>query len=155
DLHFTAVRVIGGDPERLERAATWAAELGLEVWFSPYPLELTTEELLALFADCATRAERLRLAGAEVVFVARAELSLMNGGFLPGATQEDRLNLLLDHRGRLGELVGELSARVNEFLRDAVTVVRERFGGRVTYAAIALERVDWALFDIVGVDLYR
>ena len=38
DLHCNAVRVIGGDPERLELAATFAAELGLEVWFSPYPL---------------------------------------------------------------------------------------------------------------------
>lgn len=35
DLHCTAVRVIGGDPERLERAATVAGDLGLEVWFSP------------------------------------------------------------------------------------------------------------------------
>ncbi|MFF4621654.1 hypothetical protein [Nonomuraea jabiensis] len=42
DLHRTTVRVIGGDPERLELAATYAADLGLEVWFSPYPLELTT-----------------------------------------------------------------------------------------------------------------
>jgi hypothetical protein len=63
DLHCNAVRVMGGDPERLELAATYAAELGLEVWFSPYPLELTTDELLSLFADCAERAERLRWRG--------------------------------------------------------------------------------------------
>src|SRR6478735_4476314 len=53
DLHCNAVRVTGGDPDRLELAATIAADLGLEVWFSPYPLELTTEEMLALFAECA------------------------------------------------------------------------------------------------------
>ncbi|SEG63349.1 hypothetical protein SAMN05444920_103591 [Nonomuraea solani] len=155
DLHCTAVRVIGGDPERLELAATYAADLGLEVWFSPYPLELTTDETLALFADCARRAERIRRRGAEVVFVAGAELSLMNKGFLPGDTQEDRLGLLLTQRDSLAERVGELSARVNDFLARAVALVRERFGGRITYAAIPLERVDWAPFDIVGVDLYR
>ncbi|WP_101789523.1 hypothetical protein [Nonomuraea indica] len=155
DLHCTAVRVIGGDPERLEVAATYAADLGLEVWFSPYPLELTTEETLALFADCAERAERIRRRGAEVVFVTGAELSLMNKGFLPGETQEDRLEQLLAQRDRLAEQVGELSARVNDFLADAVARVRERFGGRLTYAALQLERVDWAPFDIVGVDLYR
>ncbi|WP_329080965.1 MULTISPECIES: hypothetical protein [unclassified Streptosporangium] len=154
DLHCTAVRVIGGDPERLELAATYAADLGLEVWFSPYPLELTAEETLSLFADCAERAERIRRRGAEVVFVAGAELSLMNKGFLPGDTQEDRLGLLTQ-RDRLAERVGELSARVNDFLADAVALVRERFGGRITYAAVPLERVDWAPFDIVGVDLYR
>jgi hypothetical protein len=154
DLHCTAVRVIGGDPERLELAATYAADLGLEIWFSPYPLELTTEETLSLFADCAERAERIRQRGAEVVFVAGAELSLMNKGFLPGDTQEDRLGLLTQ-RDHPAERIGELSTRVNDFLAGAVTLIRERFGGRITYAAIPLERVDWTLFDIVGVDLYR
>ncbi|PXY24635.1 hypothetical protein [Prauserella muralis] len=157
DLHCTAVRVTGGDPERLELAATYAADLGLEVWFSPYPLELDTGELLALLADCAERAERVRQRGAEVVFVAGAELSVMNRGLLPGDTENDRLRVLLDpdERDRLPELVSELSARVNDVLRRAVALVRARFGGRVTYASIPLERVDWALFDIVGVDLYR
>jgi hypothetical protein len=155
DLHADAVRIMGGDPERLELAATIAAELGLEIWFSPYPLELTTDELLSLFADCAERAERLRRGGAEVVFVTGAELSLMNEGFLPGDTFQDRLEQLLGQPQRLPELVPVVAARVNEFLDTAVALVRERFGGRVTYAAIQLERVDWARFDIVSVDLYR
>ncbi|MBO8201312.1 hypothetical protein JW613_23885 [Streptomyces smyrnaeus] len=155
DLHCTAVRVIGGDPERLELAAAAAVDLGLEVWFSPYPLELTRREMLDLFADCAARTERLRQRGAEVVFVTGAELSLMNKGFLPGATQEDRLRLLLDQRDRLHERVGEISAHVNSFLAEAVAVVREHFAGKITYASIPLERIDWAPFDFVSVDLYR
>lgn len=35
DLHCTAVRIMGGDPDRIELAAGYAADLGLEVWFSP------------------------------------------------------------------------------------------------------------------------
>ena len=155
DLHCNAVRVMGGDPERLELAATCAAELGLEVWFSPYPLELTPDELLSLFADCAERAERLRRRGAEVVFVTGAELSLMDKGFLPGDTFQDRLEQLLGQPHRLPELVPVVAARVDEFLDKAVALVRQRFGGKVTYAAIQLERVDWACFDIVSMDLYR
>jgi hypothetical protein len=155
DLHCTAVRVTGGDPARLELAAACAAELGLEVWFSPYPLELTTDEMLTLFADCAERAERIRRQGAEVVFVTGAELSLMNEGFLPGASMADRLDLLLDDHDRLPERVREVSARVDEFLRTAVALVRERFAGKLSYAAIPLERIDWTPFDFVGVDLYR
>lgn len=149
ELHCTAVRVTGGDPERLELAASLAAELGLEVWFSPYPLELTAEEMLSLFADCADRAERIRRSGAEVVFVAGAELSLMNKGFLPGDSLAERVGSL----GR--EQIIEAGARVNEFLGKAVPLIRERFGGRVTYASVPLDRVDWAPFDIVSVDLYR
>ncbi|HVD14694.1 MAG TPA: hypothetical protein VNK73_09615, partial [Actinomycetota bacterium] len=154
DLHCNAVRVMGGDPERLESAATYAADLGLEVWFSPYPLELTTDELLSLFADCAERAERLRRRGAEVVLVTGAELSLMNNGFLPGDTLDERLELLNEPQ-RLRELIPEVTARVNEFLAKAAALVRERFGGKITYAAIPLERVDWTRFDLVSVDLYR
>ncbi|WP_250574780.1 hypothetical protein [Nonomuraea sediminis] len=154
DLHCTAVRVMGGDPGRIELVAALAADLGLEVWFSPYPLELTADEMLSLFADCAERAERLRRRGAEVVFVAGAELSLMNQGFLPGHSTDERLELL-SRPDRVREHIGQVSTRVNDFLAKAVSVVRERFGGRVTYASVPLEGVDWAPFDIVSVDLYR
>ncbi|MER6946005.1 hypothetical protein ABT294_18430 [Nonomuraea sp. NPDC000554] len=154
DLHCDAVRVMGGDPERLELAAEYAADLGLEVWFSPYPLELTADEMLSLLADCAARAERLRRRGAEVVFVTGAELSLMNKGFLPGDSTDERIELLR-RPDRLREQIGEVSGRVNDFLGKAVALVRERFGGKVTYASVPLERVDWAPFDIMSVDLYR
>jgi hypothetical protein len=155
DLHCTAVRVIGGDPERIDFAASIAVDLGLEAWFSPYPLELTADETLSLFADCAERAERLRRRGGEVVFVTGAELSIMNPGFLPGDTQTERLDLLLHHQDRVRDAIAEVGARVNDFLGKAVAVVRERFGGKVTYASVPLDRVDWTPFDFVSVDLYR
>jgi hypothetical protein len=36
-----------------------------------------------------------------------------------------------------------------------VAVVRERFRGRITYAAIPVEPVDWTPFDIMSVELIR
>jgi hypothetical protein len=155
DLHCNAVQVVGGDPERLELTAATAAELGLEVWFSPYPLELTADEILSLFTDCAARAERLRIRGAEVVFVTGVELSLMNQGFLPGDTLEERLGRLLGEPDHRRERLAEVSAHINGFLGRAVEVVRERFQGRITYAAIPFERVDWTPFDLVSVELIR
>ncbi|MEU7481816.1 hypothetical protein AB0A63_37970 [Lentzea sp. NPDC042327] len=151
ELHCTAVHLVGGDPDRLERAARWAAELGLEVWFSPYPLELTAQQLTALLADCAERAERVRADGAEVVFVTGVELSIMNRGFTPGDDVLDRVGQLLGNPARMAEA----ATRLNEFLADAVTRVREVFHGRVTYAAIPFERVDWDLFDVVSLELIR
>jgi hypothetical protein len=155
DLHCNAVQLIGGDPERLELAASYAADLGLEVWFSPYPLELTAGEILSLFTDCAERAERLRKRGADVVFVTGVELSIMNRGFVPGDTLDDRLGLLLSQPGHQRERLREISVRVNDFLGTAVAMVRERFAGRITYASIPFERVDWTLFDITSVELIR
>jgi len=156
DLHCNAVQLIGGVPERLEQAGGYAAELGLEVWFSPYPLQLTEAEILPLFTECAEGAERLRQAGAEVVFVAGVELSIMNRGFMPGGTLDERLGLLLNlpPDGRR-ERLAEVSAGLNEFLGQAVSPVRERFRGKITYASIPPERVDWAPFDIVSVELIR
>lgn len=155
DLHCTAVRLFGNDLDQLEFAASHAADLGLEVWFSPFTYQLGPEEMLDLLADAAERAERIRRRGAEVVFVTGAELSLFNSGFLPGNSLEERTAPLLRRDARTRELVTGLPARINDFLARAVAVVRERFGGKVTYASIPPEGVDWALFDIVSVDLHR
>ena len=151
ELHCNAVHLVGGSPERLEQAARIAVSLGLEVWFSPYPLELTPAEILELFVDCARRAERIRADGGEVVFVAGVELSIMNDGFLPGDDVMDRVNRLLGQPERMQEA----GARLGEFLVEAVAAVRAEFGGRVTYACIPFERIDWSLFDISSFELIR
>lgn len=155
DLHCTAVHIIGGDPDRLELAARQAADLGLEVWFSPYPLELTTTEILALFADCAARAERLRQTGANVVFVAGVELTLMNQGFIPGNDAMSRVDTLLADPAHRAERITHVNELLNAFLTKAVTTIREHFHGKLTYAAIPFERVDWTLFDFVSIELIR
>ncbi len=152
DLHCTAVRVTGGDPDRLEIAAAHAADAGLEVWFCPFTNGLTQDALLALLADCAERAERLRRRGAEVVLLTGSELSLFTGGFLPGETLAERLALVADP-ARVRPLIGDVRTRINDFLRRAVDVVRTRFGGPVSYASVLpLEGVDWAPFDIIATD---
>ena len=149
-LRCNAVHLVGGDPERLERAAEIAAELGLEIWFSPYPLELTPSEILDLFEDCARRAERIR-AHAEVVFVTGVELSIMNSGFMPGDDVPQRLEQLLGRPERMRE-AGE---RLNAFLAEAVGVVRRHFHGKLTYACIPFENPDWDLFDFKAFELIR
>jgi hypothetical protein len=151
DLHCTAVRITGGNPDRLEIAATHAADAGLEVWFCPFTNGLTQDELLALLADCAERAERLRRGGATVVLLTGSELSLFTPGFLPGGTLAEKLALLTDP-ARLRPLIAEVRARLNDFLGRAVDLVRERFGGPVSYASLPLEGVDWTRFDIIATD---
>jgi hypothetical protein len=116
---------------------------------------LSTGEQLDLLADCAERAERLRRRRNEVVLVTGAELSLFTVGFLPGASLDDRLGLLTAPHPRRRELLAEVPARINDFLGKAVALVRERFGGKVSYASVPFEGVDWTPFDVVSVDAYR
>jgi len=151
DLHCSAVRITGGLPERLEIAATHAAEAGLEVWFCPFTNGLTQNELLELLADCAERAERLRRAGADVVFLTGSEVSLFTVGFFPGDTLEERLALITDPV-RVRAAIGDVRARMKDFLTRAVEIVRARFGGKVSYASLPFEGVDWTRFDIMATD---
>ncbi len=155
DLHCTAVRLFGNDLDQLEFAARHSADLGLEVWFSPFTNQLGPEEMLSLLADGAERAEQIRRSGAEVVFVTGAELSLFNSGFLPGDSLEERTDRLLRREPGTRELLASLPSRINDFLSRAIAVVRERFGGKVTYASVPFEGIDWTPFDIVSVDLHR
>lgn len=151
DLHCNAVRITGGEPDRLEIAASHAVDAGLEVWFCPFTNGLTQDALLALLADCANRAEGLRRRGAEIVLLTGSEISLFTVGFLPGETLEDRLALVTDPP-RLRPLIGEVRARINDFLPRAVQVVRSRFGGRLSYSSLPLEGVDWTPFDAIASD---
>jgi hypothetical protein len=151
DLHCDAVRVTGGYADRLKIAATHAAAAGLEVWLCPFVNGVTQGELVDLLADCAEHAERLRRNGAEVVMLTGSELSLFVLGFLPGDKIEERLALVADPL-RLRPMIGDVRARINDFLRSAVDVVRARFGGKVSYASLPFEGVDWAPFDIISTD---
>jgi len=119
-------------------------------WYSS-----TSRRCFELLADGAERAERLRRQDADVVFVTGAELSLFHSGFLPGNSLKERTGALLRREPGMRELLAGLPACINDFLAKAVTVVRERFGGKITYAYIPFEGVDWTPFDIVSVDLQR
>ncbi|GAB2804392.1 hypothetical protein GCM10027176_06670 [Actinoallomurus bryophytorum] len=155
ELHCTAVRITGGDAERLAVAGRCAAEAGLEVWFAPFPSDLTPGEMLPFFEDCADHAEEIRRGGAEVVFVTGCELSLFAAGFLPGEDIFGRLEGVMSGDPAVRAAFGTLTAKVNEFLAEAAAAVRGRFGGQVTYASGTWEDVDWTPFDIVAVDAYR
>ena len=150
DLHCDAVRITGGDPERLTVAARHATEAGLEVWFSPFPCELSAEQLLPYFADCADRAETV---GADV-FVAGCELSLFAPGFLPGADTFARIKTFTSGDAAALAALADAGAPMNALLAETAATVRKRFSGKVTYASATWEEIDWAPFDIVGVDAY-
>ncbi|HTJ40372.1 MAG TPA: hypothetical protein VL738_44820 [Dactylosporangium sp.] len=151
ELRCDAVRVTGGVQERLETAARFAAEAGLEVWYCPFTNDLTRDELMAFILDGAERAERLRLEGAAVVYLTGSEISMCNHGFLPGDGIVERMGLLGDPM-RIRAAIPAARAAVHEFLAEAVPAVRERFGGPVSYASLPFEAVDWAAFDIVAND---
>jgi hypothetical protein len=151
ELHCTAVRISGADPDRIAAAGELAAAAGLEVWFAPFPCELPLDVTRDLLLDCADRAEALRRDGAEVVLVTGCELSLFGAGFVPGDTFADRVPNLFS--GDVPAVNGQLS----DYLGSVASAARQRFGGKITYASGPWEDVnlDWTPFDFVSVDGYR
>lgn len=161
DLHATAVRVSGDDPQRLARAGQHALAAGLELWFSPVPINLEPGALPGYLARCAQDAEELRRAHeGRVVLVLGCEISLWCTGFLPGGDSvSGRIAAVTDpDLQRKPDVMAALASgleRARHTLRDNVRAARQKFGGSVTYAAGPWETVDWELFDLVSVDAYR
>ncbi|MET7425525.1 hypothetical protein [Dactylosporangium sp. NPDC005555] len=151
ELRCDAVRITGGVQDRLELAARYAAELGLEVWYCPFTNGLDRDGLMAFVLDGAERAERIRRTGASVVYLTGSEIAMFTDGFLPGRDLAERMALLTDPM-RLREAVPRARDAVRDFLAEAVPAVRQRFGGPVAYASIPLEAVDWTAFDIIASD---
>ncbi|WP_410571234.1 hypothetical protein [Amycolatopsis sp. cmx-4-61] len=55
DLHCTAVRISGDDPDRLAVAAHAALDAGLRVWFSPFPMDRPPPLVITEFGCCTHR----------------------------------------------------------------------------------------------------
>jgi hypothetical protein len=101
--------------------------------------------------DAAERAERIRSKGAEVMFLTGSEISLFNKGFFDGETLGERLELIKEP-AKLREQIPQVRNRIKEFLAKTVQLVREKFNGKISYASIPLEAVDWNLFDFIATD---
>jgi hypothetical protein len=151
DLHCTAVKICGRDLDRLVAASEDALRLGLEVWFSPELWNRRPEPTLAYIAGAAGRAERLRRRWPDrVVFSVATEATMFVRGIIPGRTFSRRVA-----NAASAVRAGRHAGALDEFLARAARYARAAFDGPLTYASLPFEPVDWALFDIVAVDLYR
>jgi hypothetical protein len=151
DLHCNAVRITGGDTDRLELTAKLAVAEGLEVWYCPFTCGLTIGELTNFLVDAAERAERIRSSGAEVVFITGSEISLCHHGFFQEETLKDRLALITKPL-QFREQLPQVQQKMKAFLANTVQLVRNRFKGKISYASLPFEGVDWSLFDFVATD---
>ena len=152
DLHCNAVRITSTDLGRLSLAARYAMEYGLEVWFYPTLWDRPPAQTLQYLTKAAKAAEEVRQGRDGMVFVTEGELTLFMQGILEGRTFQKRLaNPSLMAKVK----AGEHNKPLNDFLTKANQAVRSVFHGKVTYASLVWEQVDWSAFDFVGVDHYR
>ena len=151
ELHCTAVSLYGAHIGRLRVAAETARELGLEVWFQPRLPDQSRRRVLEHLERAAAAAETVRARHRGVTFVAGCEHSLFTNGLIPGPHTFVRLKLLRF----MPRLQPRVTRKLDALLDEAARLARREFHGPLTYAAAFWEQVDWARFDVVGVNLYR
>jgi hypothetical protein len=158
ELGFNAIRISGEDIGRIRVAAEIALKMGLAVWFSPSLRYDDQENAMEHIVQGAILAETLRSHYPDLIYVAECELTLFTSGFVKGVTGMDRIKGMFGPVSLIKNILGlprRYNDRLNRFLAQAVGEIRKRFHGRISYASGSWEKVNWELFDIVGVDLYR
>ena len=153
DLHCNAVSIGALDVGRLVTAATAALEQGLEAWVSPLLWDKSEDETIAYLTKAAGPLETLRKKWPDkVVLSVASESTLFMQGILEGKNIIQRLG---NPKFMARIKAGEHNAPLNAFLSKAVAAVKKQFKGELTYHSLIWEKVDWSLFDYVGVDHYR
>ncbi|KKQ28225.1 MAG: Abortive infection protein [Candidatus Magasanikbacteria bacterium GW2011_GWC2_37_14] len=170
EMGCTSVRVYGDNSANLIKAAEIALQKDLKVWFSPRLINGNKEETLNLVVNMAQEAEKLRQKyGDKIVFVVGNELMLDSTAIFEEKGYADRISrfkkfkALEMAKGYLNFLkmktsspdVQKFQERVREFTRNLALAAKKEFKGKITYASLPDENVDWNSFDIVGVNLYE
>ena len=158
ELHCNAIRISGVSIDRIAEASEIALEMGLTVWFSPSFAYNDKESTLDDILQSARIAEKLRLTYPNLVFVTGNELSLFTKGFIKGETDSDKLKNVFSPVSQFKNMLGikrTYNTQLNDFLATAVGEIKKVFHGQITYASGSWEKVDWKIFDMAGIDLYR
>jgi hypothetical protein len=150
ELHCNAIAIFGTDIDRVAEAAKYAANEGLQIWLQPRLIEGTQKEVLQHLAEFAKLAESLRVKGADVTLNVGCEHSLFMQGIFPGITYGKRIPFMI-----IAPIIPGFRHRLNTHLKKVSDVARTHFNGPITYSSGAWEKIDWTLFDYVGVDYYR
>ncbi|HSD63144.1 MAG TPA: hypothetical protein VLB50_05070 [Ignavibacteriaceae bacterium] len=156
ELHCNAVRIYGRNLEKLIECSHIAINEGLMVWLSPRNVTASSEETLEYIIQCSMAAEQLRKISPDIVYILGNEFSLDVKGFIEGETIYDRILTLSNPFFIIkNSFSSVLHNALNSYLEKAVFVARRHFKGEITYASGEWEKINWELFDIIGLNYYR
>jgi hypothetical protein len=160
DLFCNSIRIYGKERDNLILAADIALETGLNVWLSPRLINNDIQSTLPYLGKVSIDFEKLRLKypTRELVIMVGGEISIDMKGFVKGNIIHERIsNLLKPFFFLKNALVIKppFQKSFDAFLSDAVTTIKKHFYGKVTYASASWENVDWSIFDIVSINLYK
>jgi len=160
NLNCNSIRIYGNDDELLILASELALQNGLHVWLSPRYVNADTKQTIEKLSEIAASAEELRLKydNSEIILITGGEASIDTKGFLKGETIFDRIQNLSKPSFFIKKALGfkpEYQKDFISYLKQSADTVRSKFKGKITYASALWEDVDWSIFDIVSINLYK
>jgi len=158
ELNCDCIRITGFDIYRLIKTAEYAIECGLQIWLSPIWIDATQEQTAKYLCECAVEAEKLRRKSDSIVFVVGCEHSLFTHGFIKGDDTYKRIAKMFGISGVLLNGLGfrnKAYKKMNVYLDTTVQSIRKLFHGKISYASGTWEKIDWSIFDIIGINHYR
>lgn len=165
DIHANSVGILGLNTKRIVEVSKLALEIGLNVWIKPRYINKTVEEIIPLLVELSKAAEMLRTEfdEREIVFVVATELSLDAKGIFKGDSYMDRIKIASSYwkevkipnkRQGYWAVTENVQNNLSSALKKIVEAIKEKFKGKIAYAAGNWEKVNWNLFDFVSDDLY-
>ncbi len=170
EMGCDSVRIYGDNPENLMLAAKTALEKGLKVWLSPRLINGQEKETLDLLLNIAEQAETLRQQhGDNITLVIGNELMLDSQVVFEEEQYADRITkfkkfkalemakkyLWLIALHKILPDTEKYKEKARQLAKTLATETRNKFNGKITYASLPDEDIDWNDFDIVGVNLYE
>jgi hypothetical protein len=153
-LHCNAINIYGSDVNRIVECADAALQQKLHVWLQPRLIDSSPDEMLEHLSLLAITAENLRQQHHHITLNIGCELSIFMSGLIPGRSFLQRASWL-NRMWWLWMLLPHYNKRLNTHLKHARGTARLHFKGHISYGAGIWEDIDWAEFDIVGLNYYR
>ena len=142
-MNCNSIRLYGSHNKKLLTYTKLALQNGFIVWASPRYIGKSKDETIKLLLDFSDKLEKLR-SGNNIFLIIGNEFAIDMDGLVPGDTQMQRAR---NYKKTSSEVL-------NNIFSEFVPKIRNVFGGKMTYAALITEDIDYSLFDYIGLNYY-
>lgn len=166
DLGCNAIRMYGSHLDKLKLYSEEALKEGFELWISPRLINGNEKDTVSFVKESARLSEGLRKQYKNVVLMVGNELFMDSIVIFNAPMIFNRAEYLQKYikytfilKGKPDEkaekFISESDKALKAFLAKLAKGARKYFHGKITYASMPWEKVDWDMFDIVSSNLYK
>jgi exo-beta-1,3-glucanase (GH17 family) len=171
-LNCNTIRTYGSHIDKLIVYSEEMLKQGFNVWISPRLIDGNKKQTIKFIKKSSKEAEKLRKKYRKVVFIIGNELLIDSKAVFDAPNLFNRVDILksyLNFKSNLKNEVPKLKKiyksmqkfveKTDKTIKNFVEILRietsNNFKGKITYASLPFEEINWNNFNIVGVNLYK